>query len=118
MSTSAQRTPSFSRTHYCNETNGHTCNEQINALLDFIQWFCFENPVDLQTCRYVIGLTGKKPSNITVLYIGTATYDLASSKATQTRGFAAEGCTVTEIKCASATPPHMGATVAEVSLTA
>jgi hypothetical protein len=96
------------------ERSGTATTEQSNAPLDFYSVVLF----DSQTCKYVIGLTGKKPSNITVLYIGTATYDLASSKATQTRGFAAEGCTVTEIKCASATPPHMGATVAEVSLTA
>ena len=47
----------------------------------------------------IIRLTEKVPSDITVLYIGTATYDLEQPKINQTKLLAAAGCTITQLKC-------------------
>lgn len=55
-------------------------------------------------CAAVVQLTGKPASDVTVLYLGTATYDIEQSKTTQTERFAEQGCTVTELKCATSDP--------------
>jgi hypothetical protein len=44
----------------------------------------------------IVELTGKAAEAITVLYVGTATYDQFSPKEKQTQAFAAMGATITE----------------------
>jgi len=57
-----------------------------------------------ECCAAVVALTGKSASEVTVLYIGTATYDIAQSRATQTDKFAEQGCSVIELKVATSDP--------------
>ena len=52
----------------------------------------------------IIGLSRK--STPSVLYLGTATYDLAAPEARQTSQFVAVGCAVTALKLASCTPSY------------
>lgn len=50
-----------------------------------------------EVCSAIIELTEKEPALITVLYLGTATYDLAAPKHNQTIRLSEAGCTITEI---------------------
>jgi dipeptidase E len=54
-------------------------------------------------------MVGKNPTNedITLLYLGTATYDLESPMVTQTNCFVKMGCKITNIQCANDTPNAM-----------
>ncbi|CAM9451248.1 unnamed protein product [Ectocarpus fasciculatus] len=51
-----------------------------------------------EVCQQIMALTDKVPSDITVLYLGTATYDLPSPKHNQTVRFTEAGCKLSEIK--------------------
>jgi dipeptidase E len=53
-----------------------------------------------EVCEAIIALTKKTVSDITVLYLGTATYDLPGPKHNQTIRFIEAGCRITELKCA------------------
>ena len=52
-----------------------------------------------EVCTTIVNLTKKSSEDIVVLYIGTATYDLAAPKTNQTVRFIEAGCDVKEIKC-------------------
>ena len=64
-----------------------------------------------EICEAIISLTGKEAKEVTILYIGTATYDLPGPKYNQTIRFVEAGCTVNELKCVhdndSVTPSEM-----------
>ena len=47
----------------------------------------------------IVQLTGKTASDVTVLYIGTATYDLAGPRENQTKLLAEMGCSITDLVC-------------------
>lgn len=64
-------------------------------------WEGFAEP---QIRDAVISLSHKTTPS--VLYLGTATYDLAAPEARQTGRFAEVGCSVTALKLASCTPSH------------
>ena len=55
-------------------------------------------------CKRVLELVGKACSEITLLYLGTATYDSTSAKVRQTSWFNDQGVRITEIKCATNQP--------------
>ena len=50
-----------------------------------------------EVCSAIIELTKKEPSTITVLYLGTATYDLSAPRHNQTVRLIEAGCHVTDI---------------------
>jgi hypothetical protein len=50
-----------------------------------------------EVCSAIIDLTKKEPALITVLYLGTATYDLEAPKHNQTIRLSEAGCTITEV---------------------
>lgn len=50
-----------------------------------------------EVCAAIIELTKKNPSSITVLYLGTATYDLAAPKHNQTVRLMEAGCNIIDI---------------------
>ena len=54
-----------------------------------------------QVVATILRLTEKEPAAVTVLYIGTATYDLDAPKHNQTRLLAEAGCTITQLKVVS-----------------
>jgi dipeptidase E len=54
-----------------------------------------------EVCETIINLTKKIASQVTVLYIGTATYDLDGPKVNQTIRFSEAGCNVVQILCNS-----------------
>mmetsp|Transcript_24896 Transcript_24896/g.41492 ORF Transcript_24896/g.41492 Transcript_24896/m.41492 type:complete len:381 (+) Transcript_24896:173-1315(+) len=62
-----------------------------------------------EVAKTILQLAGKSATDITVLYLGTATYDLPAPKMKQTLRFVEAGCTITEIKCVQpleeVTPP-------------
>ena len=47
----------------------------------------------------IIGLTGKAAASVNVLYIGTATYDLAGPRENQTKLLKELGCSITDLVC-------------------
>lgn len=53
-----------------------------------------------EVCEAIIALTKKAACDVTVLYIGTATYDLPIPKYNQTIRFVEAGCKIVEFKCA------------------
>lgn len=55
-----------------------------------------QNPL---VCTAIIEKTGKQGSDITVLYLGTGTYDLGPPKKNQTIRLAEAGCKITEFQC-------------------
>eukprot|EP01104_Vermistella_antarctica_P002367 TRINITY_DN12621_c0_g1_i1.p1 TRINITY_DN12621_c0_g1~~TRINITY_DN12621_c0_g1_i1.p1 ORF type:complete len:326 (+),score=40.12 TRINITY_DN12621_c0_g1_i1:195-1172(+) len=67
-------------------------------------------------CEAVINLVGKNASAITLLYIGTATYDLPMPRQRQTGKFAAAGCKVTSLECTSTVPENMEQLVAAADI--
>ena len=50
-----------------------------------------------EICSQIVELVGKPPQDITVLYLGTATYDLPGPKHNQTSLLFDTGCTITDI---------------------
>jgi len=52
-----------------------------------------------EVCAKIIELTGKVPADITICYLGTATYDIVQPKINQTGKLVAAGCKLTDIKC-------------------
>jgi len=56
-----------------------------------------------ETCQAIIHLSGKERP--TVLYLGTATYDLPKPREAQTQHLATSGCLVTSLDVACAAPP-------------
>jgi hypothetical protein len=50
-----------------------------------------------EVCAAIIELTKKEPAAITVLYLGTATYDLAAPRHNQTIRLSEAGCTIIDI---------------------
>ena len=69
-----------------------------------------------KVCTAAVDLTGKQGDKVTVLYLGTATYDIEKYKTTQTVRFAELGCTITELKVAVATPPDMAELVGSADI--
>ena len=59
---------------------------------------------DPQIANRIIKLTGKESSAITVLYLGTATYDLPGPKERQTSRFAESGCKISSLDLVSHSP--------------
>lgn len=55
-------------------------------------------------CRAALELCGKPAADVTVLYLGTATYDLDGPRERQTVRFVEMGATVTTLPCATRTP--------------
>lgn len=53
-----------------------------------------------EVCSAILSLTQKAANEVTVLYLGTATYDLPGPKHNQTIRFIEAGCNIVEIKCA------------------
>lgn len=65
-----------------------------------------EGMQQVEVCSQVIALARKPPAEITVLYLGTATYDLPLPKHNQTMRFAELGCKVVDIRTVGdCTPP-------------
>jgi dipeptidase E len=60
---------------------------------------------DMSLCKIVISMTGK--SNPSVLYLGTATYDLPGPRIKQTIRFQEAGCKVTALEVANRTPSRL-----------
>lgn len=55
-------------------------------------------------CAEVVRLTEKSTSDITLLYLGTATYDSELAMQRQTGWFTKEGCTIVTLPCTTETP--------------
>ena len=62
-------------------------------------------------CEEIVSLTKKEASQVSVLYVGTATYDLPVPKESQTGGLKALGCTVTSLCCGLHTQDEMKASI-------
>jgi len=60
-----------------------------------------------EVCAQIISLTGKAPVDITICYLGTATYDIVQPKINQTGKLVAAGCKLTEIICGVDTAEEM-----------
>jgi dipeptidase E len=58
---------------------------------------------DPRIANIILELTGKAASDVTVVYLGTATYDLPAFQKRQTQCFADMGCTVTSINLVTTT---------------
>jgi len=52
-----------------------------------------------EVCAQIIALTGKAPADITICYLGTATYDIVQPKINQTGKLVSAGCKLTQIIC-------------------
>lgn len=61
-------------------------------------------PRPAKVCDAILQLTGKPPSDVTVLYMGTATYDHETPRLRQTKLLADAGCKVNALDVAFATP--------------
>lgn len=54
-----------------------------------------------KVCDAILDLTSKSPSEVTVLYLGTPSYDSNEMKVLQTSRLLEAGCTILEIQCAN-----------------
>jgi dipeptidase E len=55
-----------------------------------------------EVCAQILALTGKAPAEVTVLYLGTATYDLLPPRHNQTVRLQEAGCTITSLEASGA----------------
>jgi dipeptidase E len=62
---------------------------------------------DPRMAKIILELTGKAASDVTVVYLGTATYDLPAFQKRQTQCFADMGCTVTSLPLVTTMVPNM-----------